>query len=165
MLYGILHQNDTGGPFMTHSPEETLHAVPLETLLEQGNILKIKPQGYSMYPLFIPGRDEALIEQVPTTQLKRGDVVLYRRRHGILVLHRICRITPAGYYMVGDNQYETEGPLSAEQIHGKLIGVIRNGHSFSVVHPLYRFLSMLWLNLLPLRPLCFRISAFLKKLR
>ena len=118
-----------------------------------------------MYPLFIPGRDEALIEQVPTTQLKRGDVVLYRRRHGILVLHRICRITPAGYYMVGDNQYETEGPLSAEQIHGKLIGVIRNGHSFSVVHPLYRFLSMLWLNLLPLRPLCFRISAFLKKLR
>ena len=83
---------------MTHNPEETLHAVPLETLLEQGNILKIKPQGYSMYPLFIPGRDEALIEQVPTTQLKRGDVVLYRRRHGILVLHRICRITPAGYH-------------------------------------------------------------------
>ncbi len=25
-----------------------------------GNIIRIKPQGYSMYPLLIPGRDEAL---------------------------------------------------------------------------------------------------------
>ena len=43
----------------------------LEQLLQEGNIIRLKPQGFSMYPLFIPGRDEALIHQVPVTSLKR----------------------------------------------------------------------------------------------
>ena len=30
----------------------------LEQLLQEGNIIRLKPQGFSMYPLFIPGRDE-----------------------------------------------------------------------------------------------------------
>ena len=84
----------------------------LEQLLRDGNIIRIKPQGFSMYPLFIPGRDEALIQQVPVASLKRNDVALYRRDQGILVLHRIVRVTSEGYYMTGDNQYEIEGPLS-----------------------------------------------------
>ena len=71
----------------------------LEQLLQKGNIIRLKPQGFSMYPLFIPGRDEALIQQVPVTSFKRNDVALYRRDQGILVLHRIVRVTAGGYYM------------------------------------------------------------------
>ena len=100
--------------------------IDLEQLLRDGNIIRIKPQGYSMYPLFIPGRDEALIQQTDGTDCHRNDVVLYRRDQGILVLHRICRITSDGFYMVGDNQYEVEGPLRQDQIIGKLIAVNRN---------------------------------------
>ena len=37
--------------------------IDLEQLLREGNIIRIRPQGYSMYPLFIPERDEALIQQ------------------------------------------------------------------------------------------------------
>lgn len=138
---------------------ETLN---LEQLLQNGCILRLKPQGYSMYPLFVPGRDEALIEQVPISSFKKGDVALYRRTEGILVLHRICRISSEGFYMVGDNQSDVEGPLSAEQIKGKLVGVIRNGHSISVTHPCYRFLSGLWLWMLPLRPYCFRFTKCIR---
>ena len=134
----------------------------LEQLLKEGNIIRIKPQGYSMYPLFIPGRDEALIESVEPSKLRKGDVALYRRDQGILVLHRICRIHASGFYMVGDNQYEIEGPLRKDQIKGKLIGFVRNGKEFSVRNPLYRLLASLWLLLLPLRPMCFKISAVLK---
>ena len=32
-----------------------------EELLAEGRTIQIKPQGYSMYPLFIPGRDSAVI--------------------------------------------------------------------------------------------------------
>ena len=64
-----------------------------------------------MYPLFHPGRDEAVIEAYPIHLLRRGDIILYRREQGILVLHRICRITSDGFYLVGDNQTEIEGPL------------------------------------------------------
>ena len=100
--------------------------IDLEKLLNNGAIIRIRPQGYSMYPLFIPGRDEALIQQVPIGYLQRNDVVLYRRAHSILVLHRIYAVTPAGFFMVGDNQSELEGPIQPEQIKGKLIAFIHN---------------------------------------
>lgn len=137
--------------------------IDLEQLLREGNIIRIKPQGYSMYPLFIPGRDEALIQQTDYTDCHRNDVVLYRRDQGILVLHRICRITSHGFYMVGDNQYEIEGPLRHDQIIGKLIAINRNNREFSVKNPVYRFASSLWLFMLPVRPFCFKLTAFLRK--
>ena len=56
-----------------------MYNTDLEKLLLDGNIIRIKPQGYSMYPLFVPGRDEALIQQVPISSLRRNDVILYRR--------------------------------------------------------------------------------------
>ena len=39
-------------------------------------------RGYSMYPLIVPGRDEVFVERVSPESLRRGDVVLYRRRDG-----------------------------------------------------------------------------------
>ena len=117
--------------------------VDLEQLLRDGNIIRIRPQGYSMYPLFIPGRDEALIQQADSTDCRRNDVVLYRRDQGILVLHRICRVTSDGFYMVGDNQFEVEGPLRPDQLRGRLIAFIHNGKEISVKNPVYRFLSSL----------------------
>lgn len=93
--------------------------IDLEKLLNDGAIIRIKPQGYSMYPLFIPGRDEALIQQIPIGYLRRNDVVLYRRAHSILVLHRIYAVTPAGFFMVGDNQSELEASNSAGTDQGK----------------------------------------------
>lgn len=91
-------------------PDSSGSQIDLEQLLKDGNIIRIHPQGYSMYPLFLPGRDEALIESVCADACKKNDVVLYRRDSGILVLHRICRITDNGFYLVGDNQREVEGP-------------------------------------------------------
>lgn len=136
----------------------------LEQLLADGMIVRIHPIGYSMYPMFVPGRDEALLEQTSAELCRKNDVVLYRRRNGMLVLHRICRITPEGIYTVGDNQSVTEGPLAADQIIGVLTAFIRNGKEYSIRQPFYRFLSALWLFLLPVRPLCFRFTAALRKL-
>ena len=67
--------------------------------------------------------------------------------------------------MTGDNQYEIEGPLRPDQFKGKLIAFVRNGKEISVRNPLYRFLSSLWLLMLPVRPLCFKLTAFLRRLR
>ena len=127
--------------------KDSSNQIDMEQLLQDGNILKLKPQGYSMYPLFIPGRDEALIQRAALESLRKNDVVLYRRDHSILVLHRICRIA-----------------LRPDQIRGKLVGFIRNGKNFSVKNPLYRFLSFLWLTMLPIRPVCFRLTALLRRL-
>ena len=147
------------------SVSSTHFSIDIEQLLAEGKTIKIKPQGYSMYPLFVPGRDEACIEHTDFSSLKRGDVILYRRDKSILVLHRIWKITDNSLYMVGDNQTEIEGPLRADQVRGKLTGFVRNGKFVDVKNPIYRFLSGLWLFLRPLRPCAWKLTACVRKLR
>lgn len=149
---------------MNHTADSSHYKYDIEQLLADGHPIRIRPQGYSMYPLFIPGRDEAVIEPVTPGELRRNDVALYRRDQGILVLHRICRVTREGFYLVGDNQSEIEGPLRPDQFRGKLTEVIRNGRQFSVQNPLYQLLSSLWLFLRPVRPLFHKLCAILRRL-
>lgn len=135
----------------------------IEKALQEGRTLQIKPQGYSMYPMFVPGRDEAVIAPVKPAELKRGDVALYRREEGILVLHRLVRHTKEGFYFVGEQQTEVEGPLRADQIKGVLIEFIRNGRRISIQNPLYVLISRLWLRLRPVRGVVLAAVARLRR--
>ena len=140
----------------------------IEKLLQEGKNIQIKPQGYSMYPVLVPGRDEAIIEPVGDRKLRRGDVVLYRRdpqvTGGILVLHRIWKRTEGNFYMVGDNQTEIEGPLREEQVKGIMVGLLRKGKYVSVQNPIYRIATGGWLLLRPMRPKIAKVVATIKKL-
>lgn len=143
--------------------ELDLKKTDIEALLSEGNAVQLKPIGYSMYPMFIPGRDEAIIERPELSKLKRGDVVLYRRDSGKLVLHRIYRIKNGGFYLVGDNQKEVEGPLRGDRIKGVLTGFVRKGKKISANNPIYVLLSEIWLCLRPLRPAISKTVAALKR--
>ena len=124
----------------------------IEQLLRQGDSVRIFPKGYSMYPMFVPDRDEAVIRPLTdTTRLRRADVVLYRREESILVLHRICKVTADGIYLVGDRQTQIEGPLHPGQMRGILTSFVRKGREISVCHPAYILYSRLWLILRPFR--------------
>lgn len=131
----------------------TKKQVNIEQMLSQGETIQLHPEGYSMYPMFVPGRDEAVIALADSAKLRKGDVVLYRRERGILVLHRICKIQGKGegFYFVGDNQVEVEGPLCPEQIKGVLVAFIRKGRHISVTHPVYILTSRIWLFVRPVR--------------
>ena len=136
----------------------------IETLIKSGQSVQLYPQGYSMYPLLVPGRDEVILSPLPARPLRRGDVALYRRDTGILVLHRICRCKKDGYYMVGDNQVQIEGPLRKEQLIGIMTGFVRKGKLFSVSSPCYRILAGIWLAMRPLRRCIMVPGAKLKKI-
>lgn len=136
----------------------------IEGLLAQGSAVQFKPRGYSMYPLFVPGRDEAVVAPVGTDRLKRGDVVLYRRDESILVLHRIWKRKGDLFFLVGDNQREIEGPLRPDQIKGILVQIIRKGRQFSTRNLIYRILAGIWLWLRPMRPLLSHIVAGCKRI-
>ncbi len=141
----------------------------IEQLLAEGQVIQLKPRGTSMYPMFAEGRDEAVIAPIEkitqadgSLRLRRGDVVLYRRDGGMLVLHRICRCAREGYYLVGDHQSVVEGPIRADQIRGILIGFIRKGSYCPVRHPVYLLAGRIWLILLPVRP---KISRALHRIK
>lgn len=149
----------------SHTAKKSSYPIDIEKLLHGGHSIRLKPQGYSMYPLFIPGRDEAVIAPCRADTLRRGDVVLYRRDQSILVLHRIWKIRKDGFYMVGDNQTVIEGPLRPDQIRGKLIACCRNGREFSTRNPFYRMLTDFWLAFRPFRPLAHKTADFFRHIR
>lgn len=124
--------------------------IDVEQLLLEGKTVQLQPQGYSMYPMFVPGRDWAIIRPV-TGKLRRGDVVLYRRKGGILVLHRIYKVKPEGLYLIGDNQTEIEGPLQPVWVRGVLADFIHKEKCISVKNPVYRLLAEVWLLARPIR--------------
>ena len=105
-----------------------------------------------MYPFIDPRRDEVVLAGIEDgSALRRGDVVLYRRENGMLVLHRIYKIGQDGLYLLGDHQTAIEGPVRREQVKGKMTGMVRDGRYMEVGNPGYRMLSVVWLWLRPPR--------------
>lgn len=138
--------------------------IDIENTLLNGQSIQIKPEGYSMYPFIVPGRDEVIIEPVGSYIPKRSDIVLYRRKQGILVLHRICKCTDKGFYMVGDNQTQVEGPIEYEQIKGLMTAVIRKNKKISVSSIFYALAGRLWLGLRPVRMYIVKPAAAVKRI-
>lgn len=135
----------------------------IETRIKMGQSIRIFPEGYSMYPLLVPGRDEVILSPLPDRNLRRGEVVLYRREQGILVLHRIWKQRQDAFYMVGDNQVEVEGPIAREQLIGIMTGLVRKGKLISVNNPAYCILCGIWLCLRPVRRWIAVPVAYLKR--
>ena len=146
------------------------YAQDIEKLLKEGNSIQLKPQGYSMYPVLIPGRDSVIVSPIEEGQkLKRGQVVLYRRykengEKDILVLHRIWKVKEQGIYLVGDNQKEVEGPLQFHQMLGIAITIYRKGKEISTENGMYRLFTGIWLLLRPVRPVISKVVAGCKKM-
>jgi len=53
----------------------------IEQLLEAGEVIQIYPEGYSMYPMFVPGRDAAVIKKADVKKIRRADAVPQKREH------------------------------------------------------------------------------------
>ena len=121
-------------------------------ILAEGHTLKLPFAGLSMYPLLVGGRDEVIIAAASGKHLKRGDIVLYRRKDGTHVLHRIHHIKNTMYYMVGDAQTWIEGPIKEEEVLAVVTEIIRKEKTILCSECGYRFISELWLIVRPIRP-------------
>ena len=136
--------------------------IKIEEVLSEQKSVQIYPQGYSMYPLFIPGKDQAVISPLGNKHIRRGDVLLYRRKTGKLVLHRVVKVKGSKLFFVGDNQTDIEGPLSITQVYGYMSAFYKGKIKYSVKNPLYILSWQTWLILLPVRK---PLSEFIHKLK
>jgi hypothetical protein len=137
----------------------------IEALLNAGTPVGFYPQGNSMHPTIVPGRDSVIVEPLNDRKPKRGDVLLFRRPDnapvypGKLILHRVCRVKKDGIYMVGDNEKQLEGPLPLECFLGIMTELHRKGKTIKVTGLFYRMLTGCWLFIRPIR---FVVAAPLK---
>lgn len=129
-------------------------------LLAQGKEVSLTITGNSMSPFLVHGRDEILIA-APAGRWKKGDMAFFKRAGGQYVMHRIYRVTSKGYFLIGDGQQHIEGPISSAQMFGKITSVKRKGKWIGPGDFWWEFFEHVWLNLIPLRPVCKKVYALL----
>ena len=122
----------------------------LKQLVEAGHEVVITVAGWSMEPFLHNQRDRVLLRK-PIRPLKNGDIVFYQRKTGQYVLHRIFKKKPEGYYLMGDNQLELEGPIEENAIFAVATEVERNGRWFSVETLSWTTACGVWRMLYPVR--------------
>lgn len=130
-------------------------------LLAQGKEVSLIITGNSMSPFIVHGRDEILISP-PDGQWKKGDMALFKRTNGQYIMHRILRQeTDESLYFIGDAQQTIEGPIRPEQLLGKVTSVKRKGKWIGPGDFWWEFFEHVWLNIIPLRPLCNKVYGLL----
>lgn len=112
-----------------------------EQIIEEYGFYSAPVHGMSMYPLLKNHKDTVYI--IPPDNLKKYDVVLFRRQSGQLVLHRILKIDGNRFYICGDNEFRKE-IVCKNQIIGKMTEFCRNNKNGKVTDLEYKIYSYCW---------------------
>lgn len=124
---------------MTTQPSD-IHT--LEQCLRDAGTLAYRVRGVSMLPLLRQNRDLAVIDaKAPGCRCAKGDVILFKRSDGALVLHRVIQVNPGGYVTRGDNCARADAPISESQVLGIMTRFNRGGASHAVNEPAYQAYS------------------------
>ena len=132
----------------------------IREIVGAGGVVRLTVTGKSMLPTLVEKRDSVLLKK--PDRIKKGDIVLYQRKNGDYVLHRIVKKKKDCFCLCGDNQTMIECPVYAEQIFGLVSGIVRKGEVIPVTNIKYRIASFVWTNFIKLRPFILRNYVKLK---
>lgn len=120
------------------------------------------PVGSSMLPLIREGLDTVKLIK-PVAPIKKYDVILYLRKDGHYVLHRVVDIRDNGLSLLGDNQWNIETDIQPNQVIAILAGVYRREKYMSVQSFRYRLYVCRRSATKPIRKLIYICKKVLKK--
>ena len=103
---------------------EQLEPIIRKKISEGGKVI-IEPKGTSMLPIIIQGEDKVELSPV-SGQLKKYDIVFYKRRNGKFVLHRIIAVRKNDYILRGDNQIINEYGITDDMIIAVATAIIKD---------------------------------------
>lgn len=135
----------------------------LRELTEENREVSMRIAGNSMLPFLVHDRDLIFFRK-PDRDLKKGDMVFYQRENGQFVMHRIRKVSPEGYYIVGDAQQYIEGPVKREQIFARIMKVCRKGKWIGPGDFWWEFFEHVWIRLVPVRHILMRVYSILKRI-
>ena len=134
----------------------------LEQLDKHGYYLSV-PRGISMKPM-IPNKNGVVEIHKITEPVKRYDLVMYVRRETQGVIHRVVRVCPDKYIIIGDNCWKYER-VPKEDVKGIVKRFYRKGKWYEVTDWRYRIYVHLWTDLFFIRRPLFRLRDRLKAYR
>ncbi len=143
----------------------------LSDCIAQGQEVVLTITGHSMSPFLRNKKDQVVLTACDPTALQPGDVPLYRRRNGKLILHRIVErddgvsctrwgkteVFPSHcdslqYTMLGDAQWQEEPQIAPDQIIAVAKAFIRRGKRWECDSDVYRNNRLRWHRWLWMRP-------------
>ncbi len=114
----------------------------ISAVIKNDGKVSIIASGVSMEP-FIKNKKDVVTLVGAGRKLKKGDVPLYRRGNGKVVLHRVIGEDKNGYIMRGDNQWTNEYGIKDENILALLYSVKKGSRELkkdSTLCRIYEFL-------------------------
>lgn len=138
--------------------ERKQFVLPMEAILQlmeqtfsQGGGYCLAVTGYSMSPTLKPGRDMVRLVSPRGRIVRRGDIVLARRRGGGYMLHRVTRLLPdGGAVLNGDGQVWLE-EVDGDDILAVAEAIRRKGKWISAENAGYRTYVFFWGFTRPIR--------------
>ena len=119
--------------------------------------------GTSMLPLLKEGRDLVELEPCSQERLKKGDVVLYKKNDGTLVLHRIIKTENGEFFTVlGDHQFNNDERVNNNQIIAVACGFFIKGRYVNEKTRWYRLYKKIWLCNLNFRRIILAVLSLKK---
>jgi len=141
---------------MKQIPNEVFFAW-VESEIAEGNSVRFRMKGQSMFPLLREGLDEVLLYPCKGDDLQPMDVVLFRYQ-GKHVLHRILRREGECLYLQGDGSYVAKEKCTITDVVGKVQKIFRpSGKVITVDDWCWRLLSRSWRGLGVFRNPCLRL--------
>lgn len=128
----------------------------LRELVEEGKEVSMLIAGSSMAPFLVHRRDYIYFKK-PERNLRKGDMVFFERDSGQYVMHRIWKVKPDGYYIVGDAQNEIEGPVREEQIFAIITKVRRKNQWIAPGDFWWEFFEHIWIRMIPVRRIVMKL--------
>ena len=132
------------------SLQEAVQAHPMYAAIHSEGGYVATPVGWSMFPMLRNRRDTVLLVPAPA-ELKKGDLPLYMRPNGTLVLHRVRQVCAEGYTMCGDGQTTCEYGVSHAAVLGVAKGFWRDETYIPCTSKRYRIYVKVWCLSLRLR--------------
>lgn len=118
---------------------------------ERVEALPLLISGNSMSPFLVDGRDTVYLSRL-TKPVKKGDVILYQRKNGTYILHRVYKIKNGSFTMLGDAQTEPEEGILPEQIVAVMTSADRKGKKETPGSFWWEFFEKVWIRIPALRP-------------
>ena len=148
------------------------NVLPPEVLLEEyRRLLAEEPKiqalplivsGSSMSPFLIHGRDTVYLSRL-IRPVRRGDILLYQRRSGAYVLHRVWKVCPDSYTMVGDAQTMLEPGIRDDQIIAIVTAAQRKDKRMAPGSFWWEFFEKVWIRMVPIRPVVTRLYGMFSR--
>lgn len=111
--------------------------------------------GCSMKPLLRPKGD--FVKIVPLRrELMIGDIIIFRRDDGRLIMHRVWKLTKTHIQTIGDNCEWPDREITYDAVFGLVTHIVHGKHTIYVDNKFWRFVGRILTKTIPVRILMFK---------